>query len=199
MSVLDAAPPADWLCQNPVPYHPGLNWAIACILAMPHILYAIVWFKPEVWTSVFNDMSLETFALAGTLGKVIQFTALTLWFWTIRPGGLCFSLEGVELWRWLAFLVLVSFGQALNVGIYKAIGKTGVYYGFKLGRKVPWVTGFPFNVMSHPQYVGSTMTIWGAMLMVHAVMPAHLQATLLYLTAYWSCLYLFSGYIEHFY
>eukprot|EP00983_Pelagomonas_calceolata_P060163 1146253-Pelagomonas_calceolata.AAC.3 len=69
MSVLDAAPPADWLCQNPVPYHPGLNWAIACILAMPHILYAIVWFKPEVWTSVFNDMSLETFALAGTLGK----------------------------------------------------------------------------------------------------------------------------------
>jgi len=130
---------------------------------------------------------------------VIQFTCLTFWFWTIRPDGLCFSLEAIEMWRWLAFLALVSFGQALNVGIYKAIGKTGVYYGFKLGRKVPWVTGFPFNVMSHPQYVGSTLTIWGAMLLVHAVMPAHLQITLLYLTAYWSALYLVSGVKEHFF
>jgi hypothetical protein len=27
----------------------------------------------------------------------------------------------------------------------------GVYYGIKLGRKVPWATGFPFSVAPHPQ------------------------------------------------
>ena len=56
--------------------------------------------------------------------------------------------------------------QALNVGIYRAIGNPGVYYGFKLGHHVPWRTGFPFNVVSHPQYVGSALTVWGAVALV---------------------------------
>jgi hypothetical protein len=56
--------------------------------------------------------------------------------------------------------------QALNVGIYRAIGNPGVYYGFKLGHHVPWHTGFPFNVVSHPQYVGSALTVWGAVILV---------------------------------
>ena len=56
--------------------------------------------------------------------------------------------------------------QALNVGIYRAIGNPGVYYGFKLGHHVPWHTGFPFNVVSHPQYVGSVLTVWGFVTLV---------------------------------
>lgn len=71
---------------------------------------------------------------------------------------------------WAASIAMVAFGQALNAGIYNAIGKNGVrisitltkrhpsdsyghpddgcrncghrakvYYGFKLGKKVPWV------------------------------------------------------------
>ena len=48
-------------------------------------------------------------------------------------------------------LVLLAAGQALNVGIFRAIGHAGVYYGFKLGHTIPWVSGFPFNVVSHPQ------------------------------------------------
>jgi len=155
--------------------------------------------QPNSSRHTYTHIQTHTNSLPLPPSTVLQFTATTLWFWVIRPGGLCFSLDNVELATWLAFLLLVAFGQALNVGIYKAIGKTGVYYGFKLGKKVPWVTGFPFNVMSHPQYVGSTLTIWGVMLLLHALMPVHLQSTLLYLTAYWSSLYLFSGYVEHFY
>lgn len=37
--------------------------------------------------------------------------------------------------------------QWLNVGIFRAIGHAGVYYGFKLGHTIPWVDGFPFNVV----------------------------------------------------
>ncbi len=56
--------------------------------------------------------------------------------------------------------------QWLNVGIFKAIGHAGVYYGFKLGHTVPWVSGFPFNVVSHPQYVGSVATVLGGAALV---------------------------------
>lgn len=112
---------------------------------------------------------------------MVQFASLLFWLWVIRPTGLCFSPEAIPLWRWLVFLLLTTVGQALNVGIYKAIGKTGVYYGFKLGRKVPWVTGFPFNVMSHPQYVGTTMTIWGVLLLIHAVTLPAQQPAIVYL------------------
>jgi protein-S-isoprenylcysteine O-methyltransferase Ste14 len=51
--------------------------------------------------------------------------------------------------------------QWLNLGIFHAIGHAGVYYGFKLGHTIPWVDGFPFNVVSHPQYVGSVATLLG--------------------------------------
>lgn len=44
--------------------------------------------------------------------------------------------------------------QVLNISIYKAIGNDGVYYGFKLGRPVPWSSAFPFNAgFRHPQCV----------------------------------------------
>ena len=66
----------------------------------------------------------------------LQFEALALWLWCHRAQGLCFDFSRVTLWQWLAFLVLSALGQALNVGIYKAIGKKGVYYGFKLGEEV---------------------------------------------------------------
>jgi hypothetical protein len=40
-------------------------------------------------------------------------------------------------------------------------GKNGVYYGVKLGRPIPWYTGFPFNCVPHPQYLGCILSIWG--------------------------------------
>ena len=75
--------------------------------------------------------------------------------------------------------------QVLNVGIYNAIGADGVYYGFKLGKSVPWVTGFPFNITSHPQYIGSVLTVWGSFCLTLSQHPPGL----LLLTAYWTCLY----------
>ena len=63
---------------------------------------------------------------------------------------------------------MTRYPQALNVGIYKAIGHAGVYYGFKLGHHVPWHTGFPFNVVAHPQCVyGDTLAVDPHHLMIH--------------------------------
>jgi phosphatidyl-N-methylethanolamine N-methyltransferase len=100
------------------------------------------------------------------------------------------SLHPLQL---IVALGLMIFGQVLNAGIFKAIGHTGVYYGFKLGHKVPWVDGFPFNVVRHPQYVGSVATIWGAAMLAAGVVPL---ADVSLLVFYWTLLYIFTGIME---
>lgn len=100
-----------------------------------------------------------------------------------------FSLSAIPLPAAAAGLVLGAAGQALNVGIYRAIGHAGVYYGFKLGHSVPWVDGFPFNVVSHPQYVGSVLSVWGAALFTWGQAPAAMP----WLVAYWTLLYVITG------
>ena len=83
---------------------------------------------------------------------------------------------------------LAACGQALNVAIYAAIGKDGVYYGFKLGRPVPWCDGFPFNLgFRHPQYVGGLLTQLG--LLALASDERSLHAGLAPLAAWWVLLY----------
>ena len=93
---------------------------------------------------------------------------------------------------WALALLLGGAGQVLNVSIYRAIGHAGVYYGFKLGHKVPWVTGFPFNVVSHPQYVGSVLSVWGAAALLWTQAPPGLGL----IAAYWTCLYVITGFQE---
>ena len=66
--------------------------------------------------------------------------------------------------QWIVACVLLALGQMLNGAIYTAIGKDGVYYGFKLGRPVEWCTGFPFNLgFRHPQYVGGLLSQLGVL------------------------------------
>ncbi len=84
--------------------------------------------------------------------------------------------------------------QVLNVAIYQAIGKAGVYYGFKLGQPVPWHTGFPFNVVSHPRYVGSVLTVWGLGGIVWGSAPAGFTLLLVY----WTALYVLTGLQEQY-
>jgi methylene-fatty-acyl-phospholipid synthase len=96
----------------------------------------------------------------------------------------------VGLLQWLAALALFGYGQSLNAGIFRAIGHVGVYYGFKLGHEVPWVKGWPFDTVSHPQYVGSVLSVWAivALLWGQVASPA-----LLVLAGYWTALYVITG------
>lgn len=120
---------------------------------------------------------------------------MLLWFSSIRDQGLCLDLSNIALWQWLGFLVLVCYGQSLNVGIFRAIGHDGVYYGFKLGRKIPWVTGWPFDTVSHPQYVGSVLTIWGLVALVWGQAPI---TPLLAVSGFWTMVYAATAVQEQF-
>lgn len=65
-----------------------------------------------------------------------------------------------------------------------------MYYGTKLGHAVPWVRGWPFDAVSHPQYVGSVLTVWGGLaLLAGNVALGPLAA----LGAYWTALYVITG------
>lgn len=75
--------------------------------------------------------------------------------------------------------------QVLNIAVYRRLTNTGVYYGTKLGKKVAWKTGFPFNVVGHPQYVGAVFTIWGLATLVWGQSP---PGTIT-LAVYWTLLY----------
>lgn len=43
--------------------------------------------------------------------------------------------------------------------VYQLLGEAGTYYGVRFGKNIPWVTEFPFGVISDPQYVGSIMSL----------------------------------------
>ncbi len=91
---------------------------------------------------------------------------------------------------------LVLWGQALNVGIYRAIGKAGVYYGYKFGVAVPWCTGFPFTLgLAHPQYLGSAATAYGCVLL--SLTAAHVPGGYGGLAHAQALLYAYMAYVEH--
>ncbi|XP_042509416.1 phosphatidyl-N-methylethanolamine N-methyltransferase isoform X4 [Macadamia integrifolia] len=47
----------------------------------------------------------------------------------------------------------------LNFRVYQLLGESGTYYGVRFGKKIPWVTEFPFGYIQDPQYVGSIMSL----------------------------------------
>lgn len=90
----------------------------------------------------------------------------------------------------------IALGQALNLAVYASIGGDGVYYGTRLGKRVPWVHGFPFALggggkpgkglkVPHPQYLGSALTALGALGLLWHGAPAGSAAVV----GYWAGLY----------
>lgn len=162
-------------------------------LASPHILYALIWLRPNAWRKPFGDKSTDALAVVATGLKVLQGAACWLWLSGQRNGDLCLDFSSVQAWRWYTCAVLVGAGQTLNIGTYLTLGRTGVYYGSKLGHSIPWVNGFPFSLVSHPQYFGSALTLWGAGALASAFQPLCWNVTL-----YWTALYAATALIEDF-
>jgi len=141
-----------------------------------------------------NSHPVATFAKVATVLKLLQLWAFVTWYLSENKGPVNFiTLEPI---RWLIGLPLIIAGQALNYGIYHAIGQDGVYYGVKLGKKVPWYNGFPFNVVAHPQYVGAVFTLWGIAVLIST--PAHALG-LLQLCVLVTGLYIFTAITEQFF
>ena len=89
--------------------------------------------------------------------KVVQLSVFAWWWWVFGRSGFAVS-EGLALW---VGGLLVLIGQTLNWSVFYRLGTVGVFYGDRLGHDVPRCRDFPFSLFTHPQYVGTVLSIWG--------------------------------------
>eukprot|EP00933_Yihiella_yeosuensis_P049990 TRINITY_DN47754_c0_g1_i1.p1 TRINITY_DN47754_c0_g1~~TRINITY_DN47754_c0_g1_i1.p1 ORF type:complete len:221 (+),score=36.45 TRINITY_DN47754_c0_g1_i1:199-861(+) len=170
-----------------------LSASLVTAMAASHMFYAYVWDHPEDFTrraskvplKILGNHAVEVMEKIVLGLKALQFGAVLAWCeWGLLPvcgagareGGGFAVVEAVRSASPARWMLGVGFflipGQMLNLGIYKAIGVDGVYYGCKLGRPVPWASGFPFNLgLRHPQYVGAMLS-WAGLFSLLAATPS---------------------------
>ena len=135
-------------------------WLIP-LLALPNAIYIWLWILPGAWinttkraTPIFGgswpsdktsqgDKACQYLAVLAHTIKMIQAACVVAWFRLYSPDSLTPSAVLAQpAWRLALGVAGVAFGQCLNVAIYAAIGRNGVYYGSRLGaplarRRVP--------------------------------------------------------------
>jgi methylene-fatty-acyl-phospholipid synthase len=91
--------------------------------------------------------------------KVIQAAVFAAWC-AVHAGGSLRPTCDVPVVLALASGAIVV-GQTLSLAVFYRLGRTGAFFGDRLGYQVPWCDAFPFSLLAHPQYVGAVLTIWG--------------------------------------
>jgi len=146
---------------------PWIFLAAAVLLSFERICYLWIWCEPER----FRDWCAKP-ALAGIAAEPIDVLELLFWVFKALQGGVfiswCFIHGSGSLLPASPTLfnlglggALIGIGQMLNVSVFHRLGKIGVFYGNKLGYKIPWSRKFPFSCLKHPQYIGALLSIWG--------------------------------------
>ena len=124
------------------------------ILALPHIFYLWLWCAPESWPAccrtvggdrrpdklACGDQGCKFMAAAAHVIKAVQGLGLVGWFQLYAPGALSpTAVLALPAWRLVLGCLALVLGQSLNAGIYRAIGRNGVYYGNRFGAPLgPW-------------------------------------------------------------
>jgi len=146
--------------------------AVAAVaLSIERIAYAAIWWRPERFRALYQRRAPGRTPVSALRQlfyafKLIQGLVFLAW---IAGHGAWLRAEGPEVWssdpRALALgAAMIAAGQVLNFGVFYRLGSVGVFYGNRFGYDVPWVRGFPFSVLAHPQYVGAVVSIWGLFL-----------------------------------
>ena len=92
--------------------------------------------------------------------KVLQVAVFAGWCWLHGRGSLAPTVDDGFVLALSATAIVA--GQVLNWSVFYRLGWVGAFFGDRLGHDVPWCRDFPFSLLSHPQYVGTVLTIWGA-------------------------------------
>lgn len=175
---------------------------VALALSFERACYTFVWCFPSKFWKVAHSEPMKAVAdnpvdiIVRTMfypSKVLQCGSM-LWFYLAKAPPVT-SVFDISAYAYLCAIQLIACGQILNAGIYRAIGKAGVYYGFKYGIDVPWCNSFPFNVCTaHPQYLGATMTSFGAVILLST--PEHYVNGTMGIACVQALLYLYMAIIE---
>ena len=93
------------------------------------------------------------------------------WGWLVAFSGWDFWRPTESAIALVSGGLLIGIGQTLNLGVFRRLGRTGVFYGSHFGHEVAWCERFPFSVLRHPQYVGTVLSIWGFFLAMRFPAP----------------------------
>ncbi len=140
--------------------------AAAVLLSVERIAYVLIWRDPSTfkrWSKHPSVASLggpvELLTWLFVAFKVLQIAVFAGWHLVLGDGTIWpYSRDPAVVAIGLAF---IAAGQALNVSVFRRLGKVGVFYGNRLGYTVSWCQRFPFTWFEHPQYVGTVIAIWG--------------------------------------
>ena len=135
--------------------------ASALALAIERVAYAVIWHRPDLFTRFCRGVApsrdpVDVVAALFVGFKGIQ--AVVFLAWCLVHGGSAARDSGEVAWL-VSGVGLLAAGQILNVSVFLRLGRTGVFYGNRLGHDVPWCEGFPFSAIRHPQYVGTVLSI----------------------------------------
>ncbi|MEE4329527.1 MAG: methyltransferase [Wenzhouxiangella sp.] len=135
----------------------------AGLLAIERVSYVLVWRDPDRFRRWVGDKDpVDALKRLFLLFKAIQLSVFAVWIIAFSES---FPPRPTAPPVWLTLgIALIIGGQVLNFGVFWRLGKVGVFYGNKLGHEVPWVQGFPFSLVPHPQYIGTLLSIWGLFL-----------------------------------
>lgn len=147
-----------------------IDWLIfiACagLLSLERISYWWVWRHPVRFRHLCKQGILpdannpvEQVYLMFLVFKLVQLSVFIGWCMWFGQTWLPLPVAPLAILLMGAF-VLIS-GQLLNFSVFWTLGKTGVFYGNRFGHETGWHQGFPFSLFSHPQYLGTLMSIWG--------------------------------------
>ena len=174
-------------------------WFMIFSLSISHIIYYIIWHFPRTYMRICSNPCIHPVDLTFSfviIGKVLQLIICFSWYLYINNFFLDESSHfPVSFGKIVSSVFCIICGQWLNSAVWNTLGVNGVCYGFKLGRPVPWITGFPFNIgVSNPQYVGSVITDFGVITLL--INPITAEAGILYVFFFITVFYAFSAYIE---
>lgn len=150
--------------------------ASALFLSFERITYVLIWRHPrrfQEWAArpgvAWLGGPVDVLAWLFAAFKLLQIVVFAGWHLAHSDGSLRPYSSDPRVT--IAGVLLLAAGQVLNLSVFQRLGKTGVFYGNKLGYAVSWCRRFPFTWFDHPQYVGTVIAIWGFFLLMRYPAP----------------------------
>jgi len=138
----------------------------AVLLSLERVAYIWAWHYPDSFRKFcerdlrgLSDEPVTALKRLFYFFKTVQIAVFLAWCYLFGNGSLIFARESVA--PMAVGVILVIAGQMLNIGAFYRLGTVGIFYGNRFGHELPWSDEFPFSLLSHPQYTGALISIWG--------------------------------------
>ena len=174
---------------------------LSCLLiGSSTILYSFIWFHPNIFSKIIGKEKNPVHLLSqiSIFLKVLQLISITFLFENIHLIGLHSSImtiltDNVTV-TFVCFLLFFT-GQFMNLSVYQALTRDGVYYGAVFGRKIQWVSGWPYKLFNisipDPQYIGCILSLISLLFLIN---QKHTKLTIVF--SFWILNYIFLIFLE---